>query len=457
MEETYIIVGEIDKIYLDLLKYLIPFEKDKLVLDVVIAHAKEHIYFSKYSYKDSALTSISNAAKRVKESKVFSNAVLFDKITQWCLREGLNEYRKTREVSKVYNNINTYYTRLGIEETASLEDIKNAYREKVLHHSNLNDNSDESKEEFVKIQRAYECLRDESRKRAYDVALKAYREDLIIANQDNNFYPQDVPDKRNEASKNEYSSEKYSKEPDKVNKFPSAIIIPILVLCILLFVIIFHAINNDVPVNPNKYTHTSTNKLYGDSIRKADSIAAVKAAAVGGAADEDARYNDNEIDEYEENDRYTETTYETGDIPYLAYFGRGKFDPNSLSKLTLVNYSSTDAVLLLVKISSGKVIRNVFVPNGESYIISKIPEGRYMVKVMYGNSWNKKKDNGDNFPKGGFMKNISFSQSKISDPFEYIFTRDEGGISYPTYQLTLHKVVNGNMRTEGISKSDFFR
>ena len=54
------------------------------------------------------------------------------------------------------------------------------------------------------------------------------------------------------------------------------------------------------------------------------------------------------------------------------------------------------------------------------------------------------------------MKNVSFSKSKWKDSFDFIFEKDDDGINYPTYSLTLHKVKNGNMSTEKINKESFF-
>ena len=156
---------------------------------------------------------------------------------------------------------------------------------------------------------------------------------------------------------------------------------------------------------------------------------------------------------------YKETIYKTGDSPYANYFGNGKrkgqYDKNSLSKLTITNYSSKEAVVLLEK-TNGTVIRNVYIKNNSEYKLTNIPEGYYRIKVMYGNSWNSEKDNGKNFPKGGFMKNVSFTKSRDNDMFNYTFEETYDGISYPTYSITLHKVKDGNMKTENISKEDFF-
>lgn len=156
---------------------------------------------------------------------------------------------------------------------------------------------------------------------------------------------------------------------------------------------------------------------------------------------------------------YNETTYKTGDSPYANYYKHKKgikyFDKESLSKLTITNYSSKEAVVLLES-ANGIVIRNVYIKNNDQYCLTNIPEGYYRIKVMYGNSWNSEKNNGINLPKGGFMQNISFTKSKDNDLFNYSFENTYNGISYPTYSITLHKVKNGNMKVENISKEDYF-
>lgn len=169
---------------------------------------------------------------------------------------------------------------------------------------------------------------------------------------------------------------------------------------------------------------------------------------------EDNPYRSNLDDDYNGLD-YVETNFYTGSCPYIEYFGRGNFEKESLSELTILNYSNNDAVVLLCTLGN-RVVRNVFVGQNSSYTMKNIPEGKYIVKIMSGKSWNKEKNNGPGFPKGGFMKNVSFSKTEEYDPFDYTFERDRDGIKYPTYSITLHKVKNGNLHTKNISEEDFF-
>lgn len=61
------------------------------------------------------------------------------------------------------------YDILGVDKTASTEDIKKAYRKlSLLHHPDRNNGSDESKGRFQKIQHAYETLGNEEKRKQYD-------------------------------------------------------------------------------------------------------------------------------------------------------------------------------------------------------------------------------------------------------------------------------------------------
>ena len=61
------------------------------------------------------------------------------------------------------------YEVLGVDKTASADDIKKAYRKlSLLHHPDRNNGSDESKGRFQKIQNAYETLGNEEKRKQHD-------------------------------------------------------------------------------------------------------------------------------------------------------------------------------------------------------------------------------------------------------------------------------------------------
>lgn len=153
---------------------------------------------------------------------------------------------------------------------------------------------------------------------------------------------------------------------------------------------------------------------------------------------------------------YDKVCFSTGEKPYENYFGKGKYDYDSLSELTVTNHSSLDAVVLLTTVQN-KVIRHVFINSGTFYTFTKIPQSICNVKVMMGREWNSSKDNGPNYPEGGFMKNVAYSQTSTSQPFNFIANKKGDYINYPTYSMTLHKVVNGNLNSYDINQNEFFK
>ena len=161
-------------------------------------------------------------------------------------------------------------------------------------------------------------------------------------------------------------------------------------------------------------------------------------------------YNDGNDDNSYGSEDYTETQYNNGDAPY----GKGIYQKGSLATFTIDNPTSNDAVVILVN-SKGKWIRNAYVKAGSKFKMTKIPECVFIIKVMQGLSWNADKDNGEGNPRGGFMKNVAYSQSSWDESFDYSFTRTSKYISYPSAGVTLES-TDGNMEKEDITSNDFF-
>lgn len=154
----------------------------------------------------------------------------------------------------------------------------------------------------------------------------------------------------------------------------------------------------------------------------------------------------------EADNSYNEVHHSTGDRPYQTYYGRGEYDKRTDNSLTIMNEYDRDAVVFL-ETTSGRKTRHVYINASNSFTMSNIPAGRYVVKIMQGTSWNPDKDNGPNAPKGGFMQDLSMSESGTSDIFE--FPPVSSG-QYGSYEITLYKVQNGNLSTYNIDNEAMF-
>ena len=165
-----------------------------------------------------------------------------------------------------------------------------------------------------------------------------------------------------------------------------------------------------------------------------------------------AVYLDEEEYVTEADDSYNEVHHITGDRPYQSYYGRGEYDERTENSLTIMNEYDRDAVVFL-ETTSGRKVRHVYINANNSFTMINIPAGRYVVKIMQGKSWNPVKDNGPNAPLGGFMQDLSMSESGASDIFE--FPSVNSG-QYGAYEITLYKVQNGNMSTYDIDNTAMF-
>src|SRR5690242_8581787 len=62
-----------------------------------------------------------------------------------------------------------YYEVLGVVKTASAEDLKKAYRKLAMqHHPDRNPGDKEAEHKFKVLSEAYDILRDEQKRAAYD-------------------------------------------------------------------------------------------------------------------------------------------------------------------------------------------------------------------------------------------------------------------------------------------------
>lgn len=147
----------------------------------------------------------------------------------------------------------------------------------------------------------------------------------------------------------------------------------------------------------------------------------------------------------------TYKSLENGNSPLTKCFGSGLFGGQAY--IVFKNSNETDAIVCLVNYSTRKTVRNEYIKAGTDYKMRKIPTGTYFLKVYYGNDWSSEKINFCG-SKGGFNFDESFSKS---DGIGDLIKIENTSTSYTTGTITLYKVSNGNMNSEQINESEFFR
>jgi len=112
-----------------------------------------------------------------------------------------------------------------------------------------------------------------------------------------------------------------------------------------------------------------------------------------------------------------------------------------------------DVVLKIVDICTDQTIRCVYVPQNKTVTINQIPQGRYYIKLAFGQAWMECENNGLKI--GKFTRNVLYERSYSAYDFGKKNSRE-----MVNYILQLN-VVNGrmenNFRTEEISEEEFLK
>lgn len=136
--------------------------------------------------------------------------------------------------------------------------------------------------------------------------------------------------------------------------------------------------------------------------------------------------------------------YETGDTPICEKVSP-QHDYNMANHLKITVNSDTDVVLKLMrKQKDGDVcIRTVFIESYDFMVLKHIPEGKYYLKIAYGNDWRQKKT-GPNC-QGMFLENVRYEVGKQQLNYNLIELSNQ--VQTPSYALTLGTKVKDNVES----------
>jgi hypothetical protein len=132
-----------------------------------------------------------------------------------------------------------------------------------------------------------------------------------------------------------------------------------------------------------------------------------------------------------------------GNIPGCSKV-KSKYDMSLNNRLVISVGNNADAAVKLIDNITNRCIRYVFINKNTTYSIRNIPEGRYFVKIAYGDSWGILKGK----PKcmGQFSENILFKRGIGILDFNRTKTYD--GYEIPSYSLKLNVVYSNQYSSD---------
>lgn len=294
-----------------------------------------------------------------------------------------------------------YYKILGVQPTATTDEIKKVYRQLALKYHPDRNHGDKKSEAFFKIiTEAYTILSDPEKRENYNYEYKKNQ--------------QQTPSNQQKQSVSKQESHNWIKK--EIINFMFAN--PRLTLALI--VLLFLGIGSLFETKTKATTTSSSNRQ---------------------------TIVDSEPEITKPPSKYKWSSLQTGDSPYNTHFGIGVYDKNYFNELTVRNGNSTDAIVCLTEYNyPNRTIRNEYIRAGDSFKMTSIPNGTYYMKTFYGKYWNPETLLFDTL--------MNFT---VSDNYDDLIEMNQSGDSYSTYTVTLYQVVNGNMESRKIDQNDFFK
>jgi len=129
----------------------------------------------------------------------------------------------------------------------------------------------------------------------------------------------------------------------------------------------------------------------------------------------------------------------------------------SINNKLIITADMTDAAVKIINYQTNKCIRFVFINSGTTCTVKNIPEGKYYLKIAYGNIWEVKE--GAPICRGHFASNALYKKDNDIYDFNKIHY-DDGRVSISYYTLKLYTTYSLNnsdnsTQPNAISEDDF--
>lgn len=150
---------------------------------------------------------------------------------------------------------------------------------------------------------------------------------------------------------------------------------------------------------------------------------------------------------------FERVSVKNGNMPECSFTSRYN---KQLNNKLVVSTLSSDAAIKMYNYETDKCIRYVFINKGTTYTIRNIPEGRYYLKIAYGDNWSVMQ--GDPICKGKFSSNALYKRG--DEILDYNLHYTNNGYQIPSYSLTLTTTFTfekyHNRGESEISENDFY-
>lgn len=335
-----------------------------------------------------------------------------------------------------------YYIVLGVKNTATSDEIKSAYRELAKkYHPDKNPNNKAAEDFFKEVQQAYAVLSNPEKRRKYDLQFsyagrpkqpgtqttqsKQYTYQQYTGNAYQ--YAQQQAQYKQQARQNTQPRSKG--KPDKSENH--YILISVGIALVLLYAIMSYSSKNG---NKRQDIVSPYHSTVEDSLKLFNAI--YEAASKGNTTEE-------------------EPAIHNFDSPYSAFFGEEVSDVYSKNSITVNNSDAAEVVVCLVN-SDNQTIRNQYMRAASTFKMNNIPDGRYSIKVLFGNKWSASKTFLNGKIKGGFLADVQFEKMNTGKNMFVMKQKTEGSsTSYSSYEITLSPFTDG--AGEIIKDTEFFK
>jgi len=126
------------------------------------------------------------------------------------------------------------------------------------------------------------------------------------------------------------------------------------------------------------------------------------------------------------------------------------------NKLLITVGNNTSVAVKLINFTTDKCIRYVFINKNSTYSIKNIPEGKYYLKIAYGDDWSVM--GGQSNCVGRFSRNSIFEKGQ--DILDYNIVHEGRKYQIPSFSLKLNidtsGVNNNTFNTNKINENDFY-